>query len=205
MVYFKAVQEGRKGRGFVKMFVSVHERSKDPAGRWIRWGIPVAFLLSSLMHFVYAWSGDQTWVGILAPVNESVWEHQKLAFLPLLLWWSAGYLIVGKKSQVSPGKWFFSCAVAELVCPLFIITFFYTKTGAFGLHSLLLDIASLLIGLILAQWMGGHVLRYAADKPWFGLCGALILIGSALIFIVFTFMPPQLPVFMDTLTGRYGI
>lgn len=184
---------------------SVDQPSKDPAVRWGLRGIPVIFVLSSLMHFVYAWSGDQTWVGILAPVNESVWEHQKLAFLPLLLWWAAGYALWRQRLQVSPGKWFFACAVAELVCPLFIISFFYTKTGAFGLHSLLLDIASLLIGLVLAQWMGRHILCHAAEKPWYGLCGALILIGLAVILIVFTFVPPKLPVFMDSLTGQYGI
>jgi hypothetical protein len=198
-------RESGERRGCVTMAFPVQRNSKDPAGQWTQWGIPVVFLLSGLMHFVYAWSGNQTWVGMLAPVNESVWEHQKLAFLPLLFWWATGYAILRKRLPVSPGKWFIACAVAEMICPLFIISFFYTKTGAFGVHSLFLDIASLLIALVLAQWMGRHVLRYAEDKPWLGLCGIFLLVLLALALVVFTFTPPKLPLFMDSLTGRYGI
>ncbi|HVB45893.1 MAG TPA: DUF6512 family protein [Streptosporangiaceae bacterium] len=38
----------------------------------------------TLLHFVYAWSGRTLAVGLLSPVNESVWEHTKLLVIPVL-------------------------------------------------------------------------------------------------------------------------
>ena len=41
-------------------------------------------LLGTLWHFAYAISGDAYFVGLIAPVNESVWEHLKIVYLPIL-------------------------------------------------------------------------------------------------------------------------
>ena len=48
----------------------------------------------SLMHFCYAWSGYATVVGLFAPVNESVWEHLKMAFWPLVLYSAVEFVFV---------------------------------------------------------------------------------------------------------------
>ncbi len=42
-------------------------------------------VLGTLMHFMYNWSGKHPFAGLIAPVNESVWEHMKLLFFPMLL------------------------------------------------------------------------------------------------------------------------
>ena len=42
-------------------------------------------LLGSLNHFIYEWSGENVVAGLLFATNESVWEHIKLALLPMLL------------------------------------------------------------------------------------------------------------------------
>ena len=49
------------------------------AERQILAGVPVLFLAGTLIHFLYGLSGEFFLVGLLAPVNESVWEHLKLA------------------------------------------------------------------------------------------------------------------------------
>jgi Family of unknown function (DUF6512) len=35
-------------------------------------------IAGTLQHFVYGWSGQNALVGLVSPVNESVWEHTKL-------------------------------------------------------------------------------------------------------------------------------
>ena len=45
---------------------------------------PVA-ILGTLSHFVYGLSGENRFIGLFFPVNESTWEHMKLAFFPMLL------------------------------------------------------------------------------------------------------------------------
>lgn len=38
----------------------------------------------SLLHFLYPWTGRNFFAGLLAPVNETVWEHMKLLLFPFL-------------------------------------------------------------------------------------------------------------------------
>ena len=37
-------------------------------------------------------------------------------------------------------------------------------------------------------------------RPWMGVCAAL-----AVLFVWWTYAPPHLPLFMDPVTGQYGI
>ena len=41
-------------------------------------------LFGVFLHFAYELSGNNPIVGLFAPVNESVWEHLKLLFFPML-------------------------------------------------------------------------------------------------------------------------
>lgn len=49
-------------------------------------GIIFATIMGTLAHFLYDWSGKNRVVGLFTPVNESVWEHMKLLFFPMLLY-----------------------------------------------------------------------------------------------------------------------
>lgn len=180
-------------------------KTSDTFSRLILWSIPAIAFPAAAMHFVYELSGNMAAVGLFAPVNESVWEHQKLAFVPMLLWWIISFIMLRKWPGMSALRWFYSSAVAELVCPLFIISFYYIHTGALGLHSLLLDVSSLFIGVILGQMAGLHAYRYSRlNRIWV----LVIFMMTALLFLAytaFTFAPPHLPLFMDSLTGTYGM
>lgn len=47
-------------------------------------GILFVLISGSLAHFFYEWSGHNPIVGLFTPVNESIWEHMKLLFSPML-------------------------------------------------------------------------------------------------------------------------
>ena len=178
---------------------------KDPSRKWILWGIPVLFVLGSAVHFIYDWSGKQALVGIFTPVNESVWEHLKLTFWPMLIWWFAWYFIYGRKNKEPAANWIVAATAAQLVCPIVILTFFYTYTGAFGIESLFLDIFSLLLALTIAQTFALHLYKYGKFKRPCMIIAIFILVLLAAIFTYFTFAPPHIPLFKDSLTGAYGI
>lgn len=169
--------------------------SSNPAQTWILLGIPVLLIVGCLMHFVYEWSGNSTIVGVFAPTNESVWEHLKMTFWPILIWWLVGYFILNKSNRISSTQQFVSCAVAELVCPLVIVSFYYTYTGALGIESLILDIFSLFLGVFLAQGLAHHVYKYTKPSLYCLYISILILVLLAIAFTVFTFHPPHLPLF----------
>ena len=49
-------------------------------------GILWTLVIGTSSHFFYQWSGENFFVGLVSPVNETVWEHLKLLFFPALLY-----------------------------------------------------------------------------------------------------------------------
>ena len=47
--------------------------------------IILAIVFGTLLHFTYEWSGENRIVGLFSATNESVWEHLKLVFYPMLI------------------------------------------------------------------------------------------------------------------------
>ncbi len=156
---------------------------------WILWGIPVVLVVGSLMHFAYDWSGNATAVAIFAPVNESVWEHLKMAFWPMLVWWIAGYFLLRNNNKISASKWFCSSLVAIISCLSVIVSFYYTYTGALGIESLLLDIFSFVLGIAMGQLLSLHIYKHCKPNPWCLFVAFAVIILLAAAFIVFTFAP----------------
>jgi hypothetical protein len=179
--------------------------SKKAYKHWILLGIPVIFVAGFFLHYAYEWSGNSPIVGLITPVNESIWEHLKLAFFPLLVWWSVGYYLLRKYNPIPANQWFSSCAIALLTSLLTIVSFYYTYTGALGIESAILDIFSLLLGLMVAQCLGLHTYQYAKFGSNSLRISTEIILFLTVAFFVFTFVPPHLPLFMDSTTGLYGI
>ena len=172
-------------------------KKRDADVVWIIVGIPVISVVGSVMHFVYDWSGGLTIIGLFAPINESIWEHLKLIFWPSLVWWIVGYFCIKKSYEVSLSQWFCSGTTGLYIGPIFIVSFYYTYTGAFGIHSLFLDILSFIMGVATAQLFALHVYCYAKTrKSELILAGiAVFLFGAA--FIIYTISPPEIPLFFD--------
>jgi hypothetical protein len=79
--------------------------------RWELAGVAVIFLTGSALHSVFDWTGHWRPIAWFAPVNESVWEHFRLAFWPGVLYAMLEYLAlrrsvnifwVGKKEGRNP-------------------------------------------------------------------------------------------------------
>lgn len=178
---------------------------EDWAKRNILSGIPVLCALGSLAHFIYGLSGESLIAGIFTPVNESVWEHLKLAFWPVLLWWAASYMVFRRRVSITAGRWFTACAAAITICLVIITAFFYTYTGAFGIESLTLNIFSMVLGIAAAQGTALHIIRRSGAGPASSYVSIVVLIALSAAFIIFTFNTPQIPLFKDPSTGLFGL
>jgi hypothetical protein len=171
--------------------------------KWILTGIWVIFIVGSLFHFLYNFSGQNFIVGLFAPVNESVWEHLKLALVPMTLWWTLYYAIERKRYNINANKWFTSALIALLTTLFLIPMLYYFYTEAFGIESLIIDIALFFLAILIGQLIGFHLYKYYEGMSSYIAIGSIILI--VVIFIVFTVKPPHLPIFIDPLTEQYGI
>lgn len=172
---------------------------------WIIWGIPILIIFGFIMHYLYEWSGNSKVVGVFAPINESVWEHLKLTFWPMLIWWLAGYCIYDKSHGDFTVQWFVSCAAAQIFCFIVILSFYYTYTGSLGIKSLILDIFSLILGVAAGQGLALHIFEHAKFEQYWLYEAVIVLDLLVVAFTLFTFDPPHIPLFKDSSSGKYGI
>jgi hypothetical protein len=172
---------------------------------WLYIGIPVILAVAAPLHFLYEWTGKLFFIGLITPVNESPWEHLKLAFWPILIWWTAVYRTAGRKTRYPFVKAAVSCAVAEGAALFFILAFYYICAGAFGTESLAVNIAAMLLALIIGVRLAVHVAARSSPGDASAFAAVLAVIVLAALFVLFTVYPPHLPLFLDRTTGEYGI
>lgn len=143
-------------------------------------------VMGSLFHFVYEWSGNNCFVGIFTPVSESVWEHLKLSFYPLLLFSVVDWHYLKDISR----NYFLSKAVGVLTCNLFIVVVFYAYTFFTGKSMVWVDISLFFIGCIISQIVSYKLYTYRNLGVNFNILGFVLISLSIMLFTYFTFNPP---------------
>ena len=163
---------------------------------WQAAGFAFCTLLGTLLHFLYDWTGA---FAIFSGVNESTWEHMKLLFWPLLL-----FAIFQRFFFREENYWHIKLVATVLGLTL-IPVLFYTYNGMFGKSPDWVNIAIFYVAAgaaFLFEWWAFRKNLLQWKHPQLAL-GAMILIG--ILFTVFTFFPPQIPLFRDPVTGKYGV
>lgn len=171
--------------------------------KWIVWGIPVLFIIGSLFHFIYDFTNEFFPIGLIAPVNESVWEHMKLFPFPIFIWWIIYYIRRKDNIHFNKEKWLGGMLSAIVSSMILIPLLFYTYKGITGKQLLWVDILVALIAIAGGQLLGLHIYKHGngIDKT---LAFVLLLVILAII-IWFTVSPPEIPLFFDTESKTYGI
>ena len=167
---------------------------------WQAAGFALVTFCGTILHFLYDWTGGNILISPFSGVNESTWEHMKLLFWPLFLFALIQRLFY--KDQEN----YWCTKLAEILLGLVLIpVLFYTYNGAFGKSPDWINIAIFYISALLVflfEWWTFKNNRLHCKKPQ--LAFALIcLIG--VLFVIFTFSQPRIPLFQDPLTGVYGI
>lgn len=149
-------------------------------------GILFTLTAGSLAHFFYEWSGNNHFVGLFTPVNESVWEHMKLVFFPMLLY-SVFFCLKNKKDIPCIGP---ALCFGILLGTSLIPVLFFTYVKAIGRDIFILDLATFAIS-ILAAYAAVYKLGPSCKlKPYGSLLCVLVGIYAA-CFFWFTYHPPE--------------
>ncbi len=172
---------------------------KRSIGLWQFFGFAVTSLLGTLLHFLYDWLGGVIWIAPFSGVNESTWEHMKLLFWPLIL-----FAIV--QSFFFHDRRDFWCVKAKgILLGLFLIPLvFYTYNGAIGPSPDWLNITLFFICASAAFLYEARQFKKETISCSHKLSLSLLVL-LALLFVTFTFRTPELSLFQDPLSGRYGI
>ena len=100
-------------------------------------GILFVIITGTLSHFLYDWSGNNRIVGFFTPINESVWEHMKLLFFPMLLYSLFVIVKFQKKYPCIISALCFGILTGTLLIPLL----YYAYTFVLGKNFFVLDIS----------------------------------------------------------------
>lgn len=161
-----------------------------------------AWILGTILHFLYEWSGDNKIIASFSAVNESTWEHLKLVFFPMLITTTIGFWIIGKDNK----KFWCAKTIGIILAMSFIIVFFYTYTGIIGTNFAILDIGSFFVAVILGEYVAYKIMT---NEEYNLKCNKKIatigLICILLCFIIFTYLPPHIGLFKDPISNGYGI
>jgi len=163
-------------------------------------GMVFIIIIGSMLHFTFEWSGFQEIVGMFSAVNESVWEHLKIAFFPTLLYTIFEYRYLNKKTN----NFFFAKTLGVFAILIIIPLIFYSYT-IFIEHNLTIDVLSFIFAIIVGQLVSYKMLTFKKLSKNLKLISLVALIILAIAFVVFTFYPPQIQLFQDPNTGEYGI
>ncbi len=164
-------------------------------------GIPVIYLIATLLHFTYNLTGGSALSILFSAVNESVWEHVKIFAVGFTLWSLIEILWLKP-----PFKKFVTTKTLSLYfLTLSIIVFFYSYNLFTDSPILLLDLASSFILVILTQYISYRITLSDNKISDYFPVAIMLLMLFYLMFFSFTLFPPKIDIFRDPVTGMYGI
>lgn len=157
--------------------------------RYTLLGIFCTSIAGTLFHFLYQWSGT-FFIALIAPVNESIWEHMKLLYFPML------FYCTFENCRLKPDFPSLTCSnkVALLLGTFLIPVLFYTYSGILGTNYPILDAGILYLSTVIA-----FIFSYKLTLKKPGQTQCLLLNAAVfllcLCFIIFTFRPPEIGIF----------
>ena len=173
---------------------------KRRIGLWQLLGFAVTAFGGTILHFLYDWLGEALIVAPFSGVNESTWEHMKLLFWPLFLFAAVQSFFFRERED------FWCVKLRGILLGIILIpVIFYTYNGAVGKSP---DWFNIAIFFFCAAVVYIYETRLFNEERYRHRSSRLPLVALstvALLFIIFTFLTPELGLFEDPLTGTYGI
>ena len=167
---------------------------------WQTAGFLFTAVFGTFLHFLFDLSGGSIPAALVSAVNESIWEHMKLIYVPMMLFGVVEYFSFGK---TIPNFW--CIKLTGLLAALVLIpVIYYSYTGIGGVNADWFNITIFFLAAGAAFYLETRLFQRDRACPlpgWFCL-GAMLLIGG--LFLLFTFRPPHIPLFRDPISGSYG-
>ena len=168
---------------------------------WQIIGFIFTSIVGILLHFLYDWSNQALFFALFSAINESIWEHMKLLFFPMFLfaWIESNFL---EKNHNN----FWQIKLMSILSGILLIpVFYYSYTGIFGVKIDWINIAIFFITATISYFIETHLFKYKTTSFLSPQIALILLYFVAFFFIIFTFIPPHIPLFQDLISNSYGI
>lgn len=150
-------------------------------------------IVGTILHFLYDRSGENQIVALFSAVDESVFEHLKIFFVPAFLY---SIFMVGKKEDVN--LW---CQTKSILYGLMtIILIYYTYRGITQKNLDWLNVSIFYIAALVSGVVSSRCNRKAHDSELDVVAGVVLL----LLWAFFIWCTYQLPlIFVQWLPGLF--
>ncbi len=154
-------------------------------------GVFAILILSTLLHSLYKLAPSFL-TSIIAPVNESIWEHNKMILSAYILWTVIAHFIYPKQTY----NLVFTNLLSSIAC-MVIVDLIFTPVYFYILKmqdNLPLTILIFTISIALAQWLGYYILK----KPYnikLERISFVIFIALIILFTYLSYNPLNFPIF----------
>ena len=164
-------------------------------------GVIIAFALCFPLHFLYDIFPSFI-TSIIAPVNESIWEHMKILFTSILFSGVIQKIIVKVKHLQYKNVCISNIIAAASSIPIFLIIYLpiYYLIG----EVLPVTIFIMFIVIVISQIITLFIIKIKKDLKMENL-SILFAIIIYILFGLLTYFPPEITLFKDPITLTYGI
>lgn len=162
-------------------------------------GVLAINIAGTLAHFIYEWSHHNRILGLFTAVNESTWEHIKIALTPSLAW----SLYDGFFYGLNP-NYFCAKLISLIVIVVVIPAIFYTYKKFTKKPILPIDIATFYIAIVLSQltfYLTLNLPPMIYALQFLSCIGLFVFFGC---YMTLTLAPLRNFIFQDPITGKYG-
>ena len=168
---------------------------------WELGGTIFIFLLGSFIHFGYEITNKINIFTAIFAVNESIWEHTKLTFWAPIFYGLIEYFFIGKFYP----NFFVAKFTSAIITSISMIILYYAYTGITHTHSLTADLIIYEISIIIGLIISYSIIISNPLPTFFNTLALILLFLFIIIFYLFSYCPPKLPLFKCSVSGNYGI
>ena len=146
--------------------------------------IIVISIIGTISHFLYDISGHNKVIGIFSAVNESTWEHIKIALTPTILWGLIDGYIYGLNPNYFLGK-----LVSLITIITLMPTLFYGYNYIFKKNNAIINILIFYIVIISSQYIFIYLLSLNSINfliQYLSCIGTYIILAC---YMILTLMP----------------
>ncbi len=158
-------------------------------------------LIGTSLHFTFELSANWKPVALISAVNESIWEHMKLAFWPTLIFAIIEFFIYGKRTK----NFLFGKTMSLYLMSFLIPIIFWSYTRIIK-DSLIWDILDFIVSVIIGYLVSYYITVSEKYYVLWKYVSLILIIIIIIAFSLFTYFPIlKYPLFKDPISGGFGI
>lgn len=161
--------------------------------------IIVISIVGTISHFLYDIFKHNKVVGLFGAVNESTWEHIKIALTATIIW----SVVDGYFYGINP-NYFLAKLLSLITIIILMPVLYYGYKFLFKKDNFIINILIFYIVIISSQYLFTYIINISSINYFFQYLSCLGVFIIFAFYMVLTLMPIKNFLFKDPITNKYG-